>query len=125
MLDKDFVSLRLESFSNSPRIHCKRDHLPSSLHILHQASSKLAPRSAMRGCILTRPLSNVRVFTFYREYVRSCLPQHYPTDPALGMTWIPSRPRSSSTRSPFPILPRPQARYGSGTARRRSGQDAW
>ena len=33
MLDKDFVSLRLESFSNSPRVHCKRDHLPSSLHI--------------------------------------------------------------------------------------------
>ena len=50
--------------------------------------AKLAPRSAMRGRTLTRPLSNVRDFTFYREYVRSCLPQHNPTDPAPGMTRI-------------------------------------
>ena len=85
--------------------------------------AKLAPRSAMRGRILTKPLSNMRDFTGNMS-IPVC-PSTTPQTPLQGWLGFPSRPQSSSTRSPFPILPRPQARYGSGTACRRPGQDAW
>ena len=67
--------------------------------------AKLAPQSAMRGRILTKPLSNMRDFTGNMS-IPVC-PSTTPQTPLQGWLGFPSRPQSSSTRSPFPILPRP------------------
>ena len=74
-------------------IICKRKHFPSSPQYpasnLKQACSSVVQWG---GRILTRPHSNVWVFTFYREYVRSYLPRHHPQVLLQGRRGFPAGP---------------------------------